>query len=325
MNIHPELRALRGDDSPQRVAQELLIRRMADWRETGSVAGLEAEMARLDRGCPLADCPTLAGLFEQDGAAAAEFACDLVRMNVEGLAAAPLGHVPFRHFTDGVHSTLLLLRAGNVTLSLVAVDGEGLSSRPAPVTADFGPSEVWEHVLAGCADAELVERSGPANGPAVFDRRDVALQPGIIVSRPAGRQAMLLRGVESCLVTPRLQRRLRDAGPTREYRLADGELVHQAAGNVSDSRIEMIMALLGRMERADAAPVLAEIAREQGSAALRWQALRECLALDTLTGFTTLCDIARSAGDELAPTAGALRAQLVEAHPQLAEIEPCPA
>ncbi len=325
MIVHPELRALRGDDSPQRVAQDTLIGRMGDWRNTPDVAALEAEMAHLDRGCPLADCRLLAGMFQQGGPAAADFASELVRLNLEGLAEAPLGHVPFRHFTDGVHSTLLLLRSGNVTLSLVAVDGEGLAGRPAPVTADFGPSEVWEHVLAGGADAELVERSGPENGPAVFDRRDVALQPGILVCRLARQQAMLLRGVERCLVTLRLQRRLRDAGPTREYRLDDGTLVHQAAGNVGDSRTEMIMALLGRMERAEAAPVLADIAREEGSAALRWQALRECLALDTLTGFTAFCDVARSAEDELAPTAGALRSQLIEAYPQLAEIEPCPA
>ncbi len=118
---------------------------------------------------------------------------------------------------------------------------------------------------------------------------------------------------------------MRNAGPTREFGLADAKLVHQAAGNVRDSRVEMVMALLGRMGRADAAPLLADIAREPGSAALRWQALRECLALETLTGFTALSAIARSPGDELAPAAGALRAQLVEAHPQLKEIEACPA
>jgi hypothetical protein len=134
---------------------------------------------------------------------------------------------------------------------------------------------------------------------------------------------MLLRDVEGCLVTLRLQRRLRNAGPTREFRLTDGELVHQAAGNVRDSRIEVMMALAGRMGRKDAAPLLAEIVREEGSAALRWQALRECLALDTRVGFTTLCAIARSPSDELAPPAGALRSQLIEAHPQLADLEPC--
>ena len=85
------------------------------------------------------------------------------------------------------------------------------------------------------------------------------------------------------------------------------------------------MALLGRMDRADAAPLLAGIAQEQGSDALRWQALREALALDTLAGFQALTAIARSDDDALAPAAGTLRSQLVETYPQLAGVEPCPA
>ncbi|MCX7864920.1 MAG: hypothetical protein N2423_07805, partial [Novosphingobium sp.] len=206
---------------------------------------------------------------------------------------------------------------------LIAVDGEGFVARPAPVTVDFSPSEIWEHVLAGRGVAQLVERSGPLEGPALLDRRDIALQPGNVVCRSPCVQTMLLRGVESCLVTLRLQRRLPKAGPTREYRLADGVLVHQAAGDVRDSRIEMMMALLGRMQRSDAAPLFSAIAREEGSMALRWQALRECLALDTRTGFAALTAIARSLDDELAPMAGALRSQLIETYPQLVKIEAC--
>ena len=80
------------------------------------------------------------------------------------------------------------------------------------------------------------------------------------------------------------------------------------------------MALLGRMGRTDAAPQLAGIACEPGSAALRWQALRECLSLDTATGFDALSEVARRADDELAAAAGALRSQLVEAYPQLKEL-----
>jgi hypothetical protein len=79
------------------------------------------------------------------------------------------------------------------------------------------------------------------------------------------------------------------------------------------------------MGRADAAPHMAALARDEGSPAVRWQALRECLALDTMAGFQALCALATSHGDPLAGAAGALRAQLVEAYPQLRQIEPCPA
>ena len=97
----------------------------------------------------------------------------------------------------------------------------------------------------------------------------------------------MLTSVDGCLVSLRLQRRPANAGPAREYELASGRLIHQAAGNPRDSRIEMMLALLGRMGRGDAAPLMARMAREDGSAALRWQALRECLALDYAGGLSS--------------------------------------
>jgi len=55
--------------------------------------------------------------------------------------------------------------------------------------------------------------------------------------------------------------------------------------------------------------------------------LRECLALDCAEGFCTLCAIARRVDDPLAVSAGALRAQLLESYPELAQLEAsqCPA
>ncbi len=87
----------------------------------------------------------------------------------------------------------------------------------------------------------------------------------------------------------------------------------------------MMLALLGRMGRGDAAPLIARMAREDGSAALRWQALRECLALDSQEGYVALAAIAAAAGDPLAGPAANLRAQLEESWPQLRELAACPA
>jgi hypothetical protein len=78
------------------------------------------------------------------------------------------------------------------------------------------------------------------------------------------------------------------------------------------------------MGRKEAAPTMAEIARGAGSDGLRWQALREALALDTAVGFRALSVLARAPDDPLAMPAGALRAQLVEAHPELLSLEDCP-
>jgi hypothetical protein len=104
-------------------------------------------------------------------------------------------------------------------------------------------------------------------------------------------------------------------------------VVHRASGDLAASRSEMMLTVLGRMGHAAAAPEMASLAREPGEPSLRWQALRECLALDTTAGFAALLAIARAADDPLCAAAGALRAQLVETHPQLLALEddPCPA
>lgn len=323
MQLHPMLRALRSDDTPQRQAQDRLIRATARWRE-GPVGGvLEAELACFAQGGLFDDFPLLSGLFTARDDTASLLVSDLVQMLAGDLAAAELGHVPMRHFTDGVVSTLLVGRSGGVTLTLVAIDGAGLSRRPAPVSASFAECEAWEHVLAGSGKAERITATPIGPQQVQLEREAIMLAPGTVMKRRSGREALQVSGIAACLVSLRLQRRASQAALTREYRLADGILLHQAAGSPRDSRLELTAALLGRMGRSDAAPYLAAMAREQGSAALRWHALRECLGLDTALGFETLSAVAAIADDPLAAAAGALRAQLIEAHPQLAEIAPC--
>ena len=138
-------------------------------------------------------------------------------------------------------------------------------------------------------------------------------------------EVQLVSQVPATLAMLKLQRRVCAGAVTREYALADGRLVHQAASSPRESRLELTAALLGRMGRSDAAPLLAAMAEEHGSESLRWQALRECLTLNTAAGFATLSRIARQADDPLAAPAGALRAQLLESYPQLAGVSPCPA
>lgn len=325
MIVHPQLRALRDDDFPQRAAQEALIAAVARWRAQPPMKRILEELGRFAGGEDLSGCPALAELFEQGNDAAPALANDVAALGARGLSDHPLGHMPFRHAGDETISTLQLARAGEATLALVAIDGAGLAGRAAPVTADFSPSQIWEHILAGFARADVHDRLETSADSARLDHCSIDLHPGMVIARDARCRNVQLREVDGCIVMLRLQRRLPDTEPTREYRLADGEQVYQAAGHASDSRNELMMALLGRMGRVEAAPVMAQIAVEGGSSGLRWQALRECLALDTATGFAALDALARAPGDELAPAAGALRAQLIESWPQLKELVPCPA
>lgn len=320
MLIRPEIAALRGDDAPQRQAQQALHQVMAGWRGEAGVAEVLRDLAAFAAWKPLSECAALSALFDDGGIAARDLAGGFVAAAARGLSDWPLAHLPPRHFHDDLLSTLVLAREGNVTLSLVAMDGAALATRPQPTSAGFWPGEAWEVLLAGSGEALLVDAREANEREARLVTRNLALSPGRVICRDAARQALIPLAVSGTLVSLRLQRRQEGAGVAREYDLASGRLVHQAAGNPRDSRIELMIAMLARMKRREAAPLMADIACGEGSAPLRWQALRECLALDTATGFAALCRVAGNPADALAVPAGALRAQLIEAHPRLAEL-----
>jgi hypothetical protein len=324
MYIRPELQALRVSNTPQRQAQTALREVYDQWRTTGPGRAVEAEIALFGNGAALDDLPLMSALFAPDDDCAAQFTGDLITRLSARLAAAPLSQMPLRYSTDDTLSSLLIARHGTATLVLQAIDGPGLARKPEPSSAIFPPTETVERVLAGSAETVQVRVMAQRPGGAELSCQDAVLQPGSIQRRFGAEEAQLLRRVPTQLVTLKLQRRCGSSAVTREYRLSDGALVHQAAGSPRESRLELSAALLGRMGRRDAAPLLAAMAEERGSSALRWQAVRECLALDSAAGFAALCQIARNADDPLAAPAGALRAHLLERFPQLAGVCLCP-
>ena len=130
------------------------------------------------------------------------------------------------------------------------------------------------------------------------------------------RQSRLIQPSHESLLTLRLARTAGRPGPTRRVDVRSGRIVHRASGNATDSRAELAMLLLGRMGRNDALPVLAARTRT-GDAQLRWQALRQCLALDAATGLPLLERIAKDHADPLYQAARVLLAQLQRERPSL--------
>lgn len=315
MRVDPVLRALTRDPAPQHAAQARIQAALDEWW-AGPAAGLLDGLADYGAGAPLAACPTLAALFAGParGRALAE---SLVSAFVTVLAAEPLARVPFRHSGSGGRVNLLLGKSGRAILALAAYD----PGSTAPQSATFADGERRDVVLAGSGQGEVVRRADCG-----FAREPVRLAAGSRLTLDMAGETLLVTKVRQGLVSLRLTRLAEAPLPSREYRLADGALLGQAAGDPRASRHELILAVVARLGRADAVPVLADMTRE-GCDHLRWQALRECLALDTAVGYGALAAIARDPGDPLALPAGALRAQLLEAHPRLASLEDesCPA
>jgi len=315
MRIDPQLLALRGNASPQREAQGVVFAAREAWRADPRAAGVLGELAEHGNGEALPRCPLLHAAITRR-AAGDDLVTALLDHLLPALRAEPLGQVPLRQSSGNGVSTLLLAKEGRAMLLLSAREAGSAASD----AVSFSDGERHELVLAGEADARLVRIAG--NGPdgARLAIADVPLQPRVALSLDLACEALKIDSVKQRLVCLRLVRAAEAPRPTRGYRMADGKFLHQAAGDVRESRYELMLALLGRMGRAGAAPVIAEMSRE-GSEHIRWQALRECIALDTATGFGALSSIARDAADPLAGMAGALRAQLLEAHPVLSQLE----
>ncbi|MBA3054120.1 MAG: hypothetical protein FP826_04130 [Sphingomonadales bacterium] len=320
MRLAPQIRALLDDPAPLRRAQECHAAAFESWRTAGETAALFDAFAAFARGAPLAALPALSGLFDPAGGGAMRLAKGLVAGLLPALAAEPFGQVPVRHQTNRAVTRLMLARECDATLTLMVLDGAGLALEPPARSISFAAAEEWDVVLAGRGEGRLVERRGTASPVA----HPLELLPGVALGRDAAAEALLIDAASPSLVLLRLQRRrsAEAATPVREYDLASGGLLHQSASSPRESRHEIAVALLGRMGRKDAAPLLAEIAGETARGdSLRWQALRECLGLNTLAGFRALLAVARTQGDPLAAPAGALRAQLLEHYPALAGID----
>ena len=319
MRVDPAIDALRRNRAAQCRAREAMAGAAGAWRADAAVRDVLADLERFGAGAALARCPALAAVM-RDGGEAARLIGALCQAFAAALSRAPLGQPPFRHGYDGELSTLLLARSGRAQLVLQARE----PGRHRFETATFSDARRWEIVLAGRASARIVRRAGQRGA---LPARPLALEAGTSLALDLSRASLQVLCVERRLVSLRLQRAARAPAPTREHALADGALLRQSCGDLAGSRREMILALLGRMGRLDAAPPMAAIALAPGDDSLRWQALRECLVLDAAAGFRALDRLACRASDPLAAPAGALRAQLIEQHPELLALEDarCPA
>ena len=312
MRVGPAIAAMRRDRAPQLRAQAAMFAAREGWRGETRVAPVLAQLEDHGRGAALADCPALAELFA-GGDVAAHFVASFCAIFAGALRQERFGQLPFRHGFDGALSTLLLARSGRARLTLVAQEPGAYHA--ACVSLSDGTRH--DTVLAGEAEARLMRRRPDG----LFDHELLCLSAGRRLTLDLAGEALFVRRVARRLVSLRLHLAPRSPAPTREYALADGTLQQQSAGDIRYSRHEMMLALLGRMKRRETAPLMAEIAGEAWPDALRWEALREALALDTASGFAALSRISRSPTDPLAAAAGALRAQLIEAHPELLAFE----
>lgn len=289
------------------------------WCDTYCSITLQAELRAFSDGQPLPDLPQLSALFCPHASAADDLLSGLVTALAAGLRDEPDREVPLRHFLNDQLALLILLRSGSALLSVQAVQR---CAAPLPGTVVFSPVATHEHVLAGCGQVIRLDRSEDG-GAALIGQTALDVCGGTDMACMGSRQATVIARVDQPLLMLRLQRAQPGCEPAQLVDLHSGRVVQQAASNLADTRLELAAAVLGQMERRDAAPGLAAAALGLRSPAARWQALRAALALDSRAGFSALSALAVRGDEPLAEPAQALHKYLRETWPQLGERTLC--
>lgn len=328
MRIDPQIAKLRHDPAPLLAGAVLTGAAARDWRADWAM--VLDELAPFGGGAGLGECPGLAELFDPDASTATNFADEALARMITALRDAPLAPVAWRHFTNGVLHSLVLALAGRGSLSLALLDGAAWTSARDPRgerLVSFQPGEMHVRVLAGGGAARILRNRSDDPRAARIEADPLTLQPGAVYRLDGAREALAIDRIDGALVTLRLHCKPAGASVARQYEIASGALVHQAAGVQDDSRAELAMALLRAMDRRDAAPSFVALART-GEPAARWQALRECLSLDGAAGLAELCRVSESPADPLAGPARALLETLCARDPAFARAREellCPA
>ena len=310
MQVHPDIARLRSDGALQPRTDAAL----AQWRSTQPAMAAMEGLAQFDQGAAPGDVPALARLVS-DHASGQAFAEALITPFLAALRAEPLAQLPLGHASGPGTARLRVMTHGRSSLTLLAIAHR---ARSTPASALFEDCEAHEIVLAGsgealvhCRKAErLVTEAQVCTAGTRFDRMGPGTARQIIaVTRP--------------LLLLQLTREPDHPQPSQEIALADGALLKVISASKASSQQMMALAVLGALEHHAALEPVARLAMDTAAERdVRWEALRQCLALDTGQGLAVLAALARDPGDGLQGPAAALHRQLLAAHPDLADTLP---
>lgn len=313
---------MQRDPVAQRALGCVMVQARKDWFGHHAMRGLLKNLQAYGAGRALAELPGLRDIVSQ-----AKLACSFVDAWIDGfvepLRAHPLGEIPFAQSYSPGLATMRIAGSGGASLSLVCYE-EVPASNP-PQTAFFSDREQYEIVVAGAASGCLFSLAAARELGEPASATPQRWRQGNVIAVKAKIETREVLRVEGRFVVLRLERTPANPAPGRVIALGDGSLVRQMSGSKHASQLEMAVTVLGAMGRKDALPAISALAQE-GPGHLRWEALRNALALDAAEGFASLCEVADAEDDELAGPAAQLRDQLTRTYPQLHEgCAVCPA
>lgn len=313
MQVHPAVARLRSDGAVQPGCDAAL----ASWRGSPMVVDVRQTLAQFNAGEPLGDLPALACIIA-DRAAAQAFVAGFIAPLIGVLRAEPLAQLPLGHSCAPGMARLRLAEQGRAGLSLVAFAQRALTRSP---SALFEDCTVHEIVVAGEGRA-LLHRLDEGR----LGSQELALDPGTRLVRDGPDAARQIIAVTRPLLMLQLTLEAVRPGPSREIALEDGRLITAISGCKQASQQMMALGVLGALAHRGGLSTMDQLVHDiTAQRDLRWEALRQMLALDAARGLALLAALAGDSSDPLATPAAALERQLRANRPDLAALIPEPA
>lgn len=249
---------------------------------------------------------------------------------VKRLREDPFFAPPFRHSRDGLRTGMVLFEGpvASITATILSADAAARAVAPPGVVAP-GRLSLTRYVRAGGAVVERWQVGRPANpfiaAQAAPARPLPPLRPedGGVLRHDGREEAHRLAGMTRDVVMVTVTLRPGAVPLMREYARDDGRLLRAAALDDRPSRATMLLRLLREQGRHDAGACF-EAASRDPAFFLRWEAMREWLALDVAAALPRLREMA--AADPHPEIRDASTAMLDVAEQRLAEqrLEPQP-
>lgn len=310
MIVDPAIAGLRSRPAPQPLVDAALAR----WQAEPQVGRVMAALRDFGAGAALEEVSELARLLSALAPARA-LADGLIAPLATALRAEPLAQLPLGHSAAPGVARIRLGQSGRASLNLAVFAPRAARQ---PVSVLFEDGEAHELLLAGAGLGRSYRQT--ARGLACSD---IACTPGTRLVRRGTNEARQIVAVTRPLLVLQLLREAAAPEPSREVALADGALLKTISACKQTSQRIMALGVLGALEHRPALAAMAQLARASGAERdLRWEALRQVLALDARRGLDLLRTLAARRDDVLCEPASRLHGALLAANPALAEMEP---
>lgn len=290
MQVYPDIAALRDDSVRQRRTVAAMQRHLSAWRSKRDVNRLMSELKKYGDGAELGQCECLVGLV-QDRAIARSFIEDWIASLIASARTEPFLEPQFAHHASNASTSMRLMRAGGTCLDIVAFESGGSDTRRHGAVT-FIDSESHDLVLRGSLKGRWcrLQRTG---GEQTLEVSHMEIAEGAILISNTETTWQPIGANGSALVL-RLSRQPALPSPTRTYSIEDGTLLRIADGGKAASERLMAVSILGAIGDDCALERLRHVAADRKEEPhIRWEAIRQTLALDARSGEALLIELDR--------------------------------